>query len=134
MRLILIEDNAFMAYDIQSRLNLLGIFSIALYATVDDALQDPLRSGESYDIALLRQSIDPRQDLIHLWQLYQDIGVRHLFLAGIYSESLERILLRATTSLELPMQEILRLPLRQPALKLALMPYLKPQCASAQGH
>lgn len=134
MRLILIEDNAFMAYDIQSRLNMLGIFSIALYATVDDAVQDPMRSGEPYDIALLRQNVDPRQDLTHLWQLYRDVGVRHLFLMGIYSDSLERILLRATTSLELPMHEILRLPLKQPALKSALTPYLIPQCACALEH
>lgn len=134
MRLLLIEDNAFMAYDIQSRVNLLGIFSITLYATVDEALNDPLRSGEPYDVALLRQGVDPQQDLIHIWQLHKEIGVEHIFLTGIYHDLLQDALLRATTSLELPLHDILRLPLKQPALHFALQPYLTPECAAAVGH
>lgn len=134
MRLLLIEDNAFMAYDTQSRVNLLGIFSITLYATVDEALQDPLRSGEPHDIALLRQGVDPQQDLIHIWQLYKELGVTHVFLTGIYDDGLQNALLRAATSLGLPLQSILRLPLKQSALHFALQPYLTPECAAALGH
>ncbi|ARU88915.1 hypothetical protein [Pseudomonas sp. M30-35] len=134
MRLLLIEDNAFMAYDTHRCVNLLGIFSITLYATVDEARQDPLRSGEPYDIALLRQGVDPQQDLIRIWQLHKELGVEHIFLTGIYDDALRNVLLRATTSLELPLHDILRLPLKQSALHFALQPYLTPECVAAVGH
>ena len=121
MRLLLIENNAFLAYDIQSSLNLLGIFSIALYATVDEALQD---SCKPYDIALLRQGFVPRQDLVNIWKLNKMLGLEHIFLTGIYGDNIQAALLRATTSLELPLHDILRLPLKHPALQLALTPYM----------
>lgn len=125
MRLLLIENNAFLAYDIQSSLNLLGIFSIALYATVDEAMQG---SCKSYDIALLRQGFVPRQDLVNIWKLNNKLGVEHIFLTGIYGDTIQAALLKATTSLELPLHDILRLPLKHPALRLALAPYLSPNC------
>lgn len=134
MRLLLIEENAFMAYDIQSRVNLLGIFSITLYSTVDDALRDPLRSREPYDIALLRQGVDPLQDLIHLQELHKKLGAESIFLTGIYGRLQQKALLRATVSLGLPLHDILRLPLKQPALHCALLPYLTPQCLAAVRH
>ncbi|UVE16416.1 hypothetical protein NVV93_12415 [Pseudomonas sp. LS44] len=113
MKLLIVESSPFAGYDAEVKANELGIFSIQLCDTVEDAQRQVAHSSLGYDLALVRQDHDLFSDLRNLEALYHKARADHVALMGSYSAAQRKTLMRAAIARKLPLLAIIDLPLNQ---------------------
>lgn len=111
MRLLIIESNPFASHDAQVTANELGLFSLQLCDSVEDAQRQAAHSSRGHDLALVHQGEDPFSDLQNLEALYHKGCADHVALMGSYSAHERKSLMRAAIARKLPLLAILDLPL-----------------------
>ncbi|MBM7060769.1 hypothetical protein JQX08_08605 [Pseudomonas sp. UL073] len=113
MRLLIIENNPFISHDAQVKANELGVYSLQICDSVEDAQHHAAHSSLGYDLALVRQDEDPFSDLLNLEALYHKGRADHVALMGNYSAHQRKALMRAALARKLPLLAIIPLPLSQ---------------------